>query len=188
MRRRTVCSAAIVSLAAMRQAYAQPAARKFRLGYLGSSPDSDTLRVTVEPWRQGLRELGWIEGQNLAPIEFRWAEGKQERQQEEQRRMAIAAANHTFGPAGLLEQDDGENWSHSTRGAQGAVTRRRPLNYAMGRGHDRVQIDPSGQSRIETVVNEHGQRWTYLSWQEWMLADSWQALMANHSEPPTGVV
>ena len=41
---------------------------------------------------------------------------------EDQRRFAIYMANHTFGPAGLLEQDDGENWSHSTRGAKGAVT------------------------------------------------------------------
>lgn len=42
------------------------------------SPDPDSLRVTVEPWGQGQRELGWIEGQNLAPIEVRWTEGKQE--------------------------------------------------------------------------------------------------------------
>jgi phenylpropionate dioxygenase-like ring-hydroxylating dioxygenase large terminal subunit len=106
----------------------------------------------------------------------------------EQRRWAIYMANHVFGPAGLLEQDDGENWSHSTRGAMGAHTRTLPLNYAMGRGHDRVQVDPSGQSRIETVVNEHAQRWTYQSWQEWMRADSWQELMAHHSPAPTGVV
>jgi len=106
----------------------------------------------------------------------------------EQRRWAIFMANHVFGPAGLLEQDDGENWSHSTRGAMGAHTRTLPLNYAMGRGHDRVQVDPSGQSRIETVVNEHAQRWTYQSWQEWMRSDSWQELTANHSPAPTGVV
>ena len=106
----------------------------------------------------------------------------------EQRREAIFMANHVFGPAGLLEQDDGENWSHSTRGAKGAHSRTLPLNYAMGRGHDRVSHDPSGQNCIETVVNEHGQRWTYQSWQEWMRADSWQELMANHSMPPAGVV
>jgi len=106
----------------------------------------------------------------------------------EQRREAITVANRVFGPAGLLEQDDGENWSHSTRGAKGTVTRRRPLNYAMGHGHDRVQADPSGQERIETVVNEHGQLWTYRSWQDWMQAESWQELIAHHSLPPSGVV
>jgi 3-phenylpropionate/trans-cinnamate dioxygenase alpha subunit len=107
---------------------------------------------------------------------------------DEERRQSLFMANHVFGPAGLLEQDDGENWSHSTRGAKGAVTRRQPLNFSMGQGHDRVEEDESGQYRIETVVNEHGQRWTYQAWQEWMLADSWQDLAANHSPPPRGVV
>ena len=104
------------------------------------------------------------------------------------RRETIYMANHVFGPAGLLEQDDGENWSHSTRGAKGTVTKRLPLNYQMGRGHDRVTHDPSGQSAIETVVNEHGQRWTYQAWQEWMQSESWQELIANHSMPPAEVV
>jgi hypothetical protein len=58
----------------------------------------------------------------------------------------------------------------------------------MGRGLDAVQDDPSGQSRIETVVNEHGQRWHYQSWQEWMHADSWQELIDNHSPAPQGTV
>jgi hypothetical protein len=48
-----------------------------------------------------------------------------------------------------------------------------------------VQVDPSGQSRIETVVNEHGQRWMYQSWQEWLRAGSWPELMESHSSPPT---
>lgn len=107
---------------------------------------------------------------------------------EEERRTTIWAANHIFGPAGLLEQDDGENWSHSTRGARGTVSRTLPLNYAMGLGHDRVLTDPSGQSRIETVVNEHGQRWTYQCWQEWLQADSWAALRERHSMPPAGAL
>ncbi len=120
--------------------------------------------------------------------ELWWFTFMHEEASEETRRMTLFQANHIFGPAGLLEQDDGENWSHSTRGAMGAVTRKRPLNFAMGQGHDQVLDDESGQSRIETVVNEHGQRWTYQSWQEWMLADSWQDLIANHSQPPKGVV
>ena len=106
----------------------------------------------------------------------------------ETRRMLVRNAIHIFGPGGLLEQDDGENWSHSTRGSQGEVTRRRPVNYSMGLGHDQMQVDPSGQARVETVVNEHGQRWTYKAWEEWMRAENWPQLIQSHSAPPTGLV
>ena len=97
-------------------------------------------------------------------------------------------ANHFFGPAGMLEQDDGENWSHSTRGARGAVTGQRAVNLSMGLGLDEVTTDADGLHHIDTVVNEHGQRWTYQCWQEWLTADSWAALRQNHSMPPTGTV
>ncbi len=107
---------------------------------------------------------------------------------EEENEYYRRSANHVFGPAGILEQDDGENWSHSTRGALGTRGKMRPVNLSMGKGADEVSSDPSGQAAIETVVNEHGQRWTYNSWQEWMNAENWQELMANHSEPPTGEV
>ena len=33
--------------------------------------------------------------------------------------MLRGSANHIFGPAGLAEQDDGENWGESTKGAKG---------------------------------------------------------------------
>jgi putative ABC transport system substrate-binding protein len=75
-----VFSAAMALVASTRRSDAQPAARKFRIGFLGSStPDPVTLRTQVDPLRQALRDLGWIEGQNLAPIEVRWAEGRYER-------------------------------------------------------------------------------------------------------------
>ncbi len=53
----------------------QPPGRVPRIGLLraGSPPDPLT-----EAFRQGLRELGYVEGQNLV-IEYRWAEGKPER-------------------------------------------------------------------------------------------------------------
>jgi putative ABC transport system substrate-binding protein len=57
----------------------QPAGKMARIGFVGASaPDPGVLRTWVEPLRQGLRELGYVEGRNVS-IEFRWSEGKQER-------------------------------------------------------------------------------------------------------------
>ena len=48
-----------------------------RVGFLGNS--TATLEANlVGPFREGLREHGYIEGENLV-IEYRWAEGKYER-------------------------------------------------------------------------------------------------------------
>jgi putative ABC transport system substrate-binding protein len=55
---------------------AQPAESVARIGFLSttSSPDSPTTIA----FRQGLRELGYVEGQNIL-IEWRWGGGKTER-------------------------------------------------------------------------------------------------------------
>jgi putative ABC transport system substrate-binding protein len=56
-------------------AHAQPAMPV--IGYLGSgSLDVDSHRV--QAFREGLRELGYVEGRNVA-IEFRWAQGQNDR-------------------------------------------------------------------------------------------------------------
>ena len=76
MRRRTVV---LVGLFAWPlRGIAQPAGRMARIGLIGlTAPDPEVLSTWVEPLRQGLRELGYVEGQNFT-IEFRWTEGKQE--------------------------------------------------------------------------------------------------------------
>ena len=52
-----------------------PAGKTHRLGVLlGASADTPPLKA----FRQGLRELGWVEGQNIL-IEYRFAEGQIER-------------------------------------------------------------------------------------------------------------
>ena len=48
-----------------------------RIGYL-SGVDAATESTRSEPFRLALRELGYIEGQNIA-FEYRYAEGKQDR-------------------------------------------------------------------------------------------------------------
>jgi putative ABC transport system substrate-binding protein len=56
---------------------AQQPAKVPRIGFLApGSPSSDSPRI--DPFRQGLRELGYTEGQNIV-IELRFAEGKSER-------------------------------------------------------------------------------------------------------------
>ena len=95
---------------------------------------------------------------------------------------------HTFGPAGMLEQEDGENWDQSTRGTVGTVAKRYPLNYAMNLGRGEIIEDELGPPRIDTHVNEHAQLWHYRAWAEWMAADSWADLKANHTRVPSGNV
>jgi ABC-type uncharacterized transport system substrate-binding protein len=54
---------------------AQPPAKAPRIGILRPGSPADPF---VEAFRQGLRELGYAEGQNIR-IEYRWAEGRDER-------------------------------------------------------------------------------------------------------------
>src|SRR5262249_30039033 len=64
-------------LAAPLAAEAQQAAKVFRIGFLGSGGPADHA-PRVDSFRQGLRDLGYIEGRT-ATIEYRLAEGKMER-------------------------------------------------------------------------------------------------------------
>ena len=58
---------------------AQQPGKAHRVGFLSASSPSDARSQRfLEAFRQGLRELGWVEGQNIA-IEYRWAEGKYDR-------------------------------------------------------------------------------------------------------------
>jgi ABC-type uncharacterized transport system substrate-binding protein len=65
-------------LAAPLAADAQPPAKVPRIGWLSSGPPLSEERRQQLPFVQGLRDLGWIEGQNIA-IEWRYAEASTER-------------------------------------------------------------------------------------------------------------
>jgi putative ABC transport system substrate-binding protein len=71
---RTVTALGIVSLAS---AYFAEAQETHRIGLVSPS-SSSSMASRVEAFKQGLREFGYIEGQNIT-IEYRWGDGKDER-------------------------------------------------------------------------------------------------------------
>jgi putative ABC transport system substrate-binding protein len=56
---------------------AQQAGKVARIGFLGGRSPSD-MSPLLDAFRQGLRELGWVEGQNIV-IDYRFAEGRFDR-------------------------------------------------------------------------------------------------------------
>ena len=76
-RREVLLAIATTLLAMPLPGETQNARKIYRVGYLGNSSASLEPDL-VEAFRQGMRELGYIEGKNLV-IEFRWAEGRYDR-------------------------------------------------------------------------------------------------------------
>ena len=68
---------ALLCLALCSPAAAQQRQKAARVGFLGATFAS-TEAGRIEAFRQGLRELGYVEGKNIV-IEYRWAEGKLDR-------------------------------------------------------------------------------------------------------------
>lgn len=102
---------------------------------------------------------------------------------EEEHAAWVDVTNHTFGPAGMLEQDDGENFATCTAATQGPIGRRYPFNYHLNLGRGEVK-SAGGISYVDAALNEHSQLWTWTCWADWMDAESWDSLRANHTKPP----
>ena len=75
-RRRVVIALGAGTLSVPFYAAAQPS-RVYRVGFLGNSTAALEANL-VGPFREGLRDLGYVEGRNIV-IEYRWAEGNYER-------------------------------------------------------------------------------------------------------------
>ena len=75
IRRRSLVASGMTLLAAPGAVFAQTPGKTPRIGYLSlrSGPESQD-----EAFRQGLRELGYVEGKNIS-VEYRWADSKPDR-------------------------------------------------------------------------------------------------------------
>jgi putative ABC transport system substrate-binding protein len=65
----------VAALAAPLAAEAQRAGKVYRIGCLGVTTASGTYVRSVDAFRLGLGDLGYVEGKNLV-FEYRWAEGR----------------------------------------------------------------------------------------------------------------
>ena len=78
-RRTFLAGTGAVLLAVPLAAEAQQAGKVWRIGWLVyGSPSPESSPVLDEALRQGLRDLGYVEGKNIA-IQYRYAEGRPER-------------------------------------------------------------------------------------------------------------
>jgi putative tryptophan/tyrosine transport system substrate-binding protein len=77
MDRRGFLKGLVTSLVAPLAAEAQQTGKLYRIGFLGNSTPALEANL-VGPFREGLRDLGYVEGRNVL-IEYRWAEGNYER-------------------------------------------------------------------------------------------------------------
>jgi len=75
MRRLACVAFAIWALGLSAGADAQQASKTYRIGYLGAGARISTLG---DVFRRGLRDLGWIEGQNIV-FDYRYSDGDQDR-------------------------------------------------------------------------------------------------------------
>ena len=88
--------------------HAQPTGRVLRIGLLAPSTGPAPGRIDLEELRTGLRDLGWVEGKNVA-IEIRWAGVHPQRQRElaaELKALPVALIL-AFGTAAIRAARDG---------------------------------------------------------------------------------
>lgn len=101
----------------------------------------------------------------------------------ERRAISLFVANHIFGPAGVLEQEDGENWAQSTMQTVGLRSQRVPQLLKMNLGRGKVIRDGQSPPRIEGTTTEHAQLWTYAAWTQWMSGCDWDELRQRTIPP-----
>jgi PAH dioxygenase large subunit len=74
----------------------------------------------------------------------------------------------TFGPSGIFEQDDMENWEDCTAVNQGKVAQRLDLHHGMGHHFEPVADFPGPGTAYASSYGENNQIAWYGEWRRWM--------------------
>jgi putative ABC transport system substrate-binding protein len=77
-RRTFLAGTGAVLLAAPFASEAQQAKKVYKIGYLSAGLSPASRSATIDPFRQGLHDLGYVEGRDFV-MEYRWSEGHPER-------------------------------------------------------------------------------------------------------------
>ena len=121
-------------------------------------PTSRTFRVWHPRGPEKTEVWAWVYVDKAAPPEVK-----------EANRLA---GIRVFGPAGVFEQDDMDNWQACTQTGRGVIARRYPLNYEMGLGHERWDDDLKA-SVSDYRFSESNHRQFYQRWAHLMAAEKW---------------
>ena len=78
--------------------HAQPSEKVYRIGFLWDGPD--VFADALVAFRQGLRELGYVEGETVV-IEYRWAHGKPERMRELAEELVLLKVDVIMAPSSI---------------------------------------------------------------------------------------
>jgi 3-phenylpropionate/trans-cinnamate dioxygenase alpha subunit len=124
-------------------------------------PTSRTFRVWHPRGPDKTEVWAWVYVDKAAPPEVREA--------------VRLAGVRVFGPAGVFEQDDMDNWQACTQTGRGVVARRYPLNYEMGLGHERYDDGLKGWAS-DYRFSESNHRQFYQRWAQLMAAEKWSEL------------
>ncbi len=94
-------------------------------------------------------------------------------------------ASRTFSPAGIFEQDDGENWVEIQRVLRGRVARKARFNIQMGRNRSRAGNPDFPGIISKTPYSEEAARGFYAHWAKLMAGASWDELFPDAAGKPS---
>jgi phenylpropionate dioxygenase-like ring-hydroxylating dioxygenase large terminal subunit len=145
----------------------EPRASQLNGGHMCMFPNTaalngpNTLRI-IQPRGPHKMEL-WTFGVTLADAP------------DEIKRGDLVWNEQTFGPAGLVEQDDGENLLELQNVLRGTVARETKFSIEMGLGEARSDATHSGGIK-SYLFTEEGARNFYKSWMRFMTEKSWEEM------------